>query len=132
MKRLDFFYIEKRQFVLAIAGSFFVVSGEIVRDKGTNIFYDPHADTTFQVVNGERVSALSYEAFGTYPHNLDNLSHWKEKAVYASLMFACMNKIHIDLDTKLSMLQWLETHGWDVSGFGSLNMMGRLGNDQSL
>ena len=69
-----FFYIEKGEFVLAIAGSFFVVSGELVRDKGTNLFYDPHADMTFQLVG-------------------------------------------------------LESREWEVSGFGSLNMLREAGHE---
>ena len=43
--------------------------------------------------DGERISALSYESFGTYPHNLDNLSWWRVCARCASRFLIGWNEV---------------------------------------
>ena len=128
-KRLDYFYFNKGYLTLSIRGTHFVVSGEILRDIATNLFYDPHLNESFQLVSGERVSALSYGVFGTYPNNLEHHSQWIEKAIYASLIFAGTGDIKLSIDEMIAMLEWLESRGWNVDGFGALNLLREERND---
>ena len=80
--------------VIKIDRNCFVVDGDTVQELGTNLHYDPITDETFQLIaDGRRVSALSYEAFGTYPRSLDNHSRWKRYARRACLFFMSMHEI---------------------------------------
>ena len=63
--------------VIKIDTHCFVVDGDTVREMGTNLHYDPVTDESFQLLaDGRRVSAMSFEAFGTYPRALHNHSRW--------------------------------------------------------
>ena len=95
----DFRYY--RDFALATNGSHvvkidrnrFVVDGATLQEIGTDLHYDPVTDESFQLLaDGRRVSAMSYEAFGTYPRALDNHSRWWGRARRAAKFFMCMDE----------------------------------------
>ena len=72
----------------------FVVDGGTVQEVGTDLHYDPVTDESFQLlVDGRRVSALSYEAFGCYPQCLDNHSRWMRYAQRAAKFFMHMHEL---------------------------------------
>ena len=65
-----------------------------VREVGTGTHWDPIHDDCFRYdSNGSRISALSYESFGTYPQNLKALSWWRECARFASRFLIGWNEV---------------------------------------
>lgn len=80
--------------VVKIDKTCFVVDGATVQEVGTNLHYDPVTDETFQLLaDGRRVSAMSYEAFGTYPMALDKHSRWWGRARRAAKFFIAMHEL---------------------------------------
>ena len=80
--------------VVKIDKTCFVVDGDTVQEVGTDLHYDPVTDMSFQLLaDGRRVSALSYEAFGTYPRALDIHSRWLGRAHRAAKFFMSMHEL---------------------------------------
>lgn len=80
--------------VIKIDTHCFVVDGDTVQEMGTNLHYDPVTDESFQLLaDGRRVSALSFEAFGTYPRELDNHSRWLRYARRAAKCFMAWHEL---------------------------------------
>ena len=80
--------------VIKIDTHCFVVDGDMVHEVGTNLYYDPVTDDSFQVLaDGRRVSALSFEAFGCYPGALDLHSRWKRFARRAAKYFMSWHEL---------------------------------------
>ena len=80
--------------VIKIDKTCFVVDGDTVQEVGTNLHYDPVTDRSFQLLaDGRRVSALSYEAFGTYPRAFENHSRWMRYAYRAAKFFMHMHEL---------------------------------------
>lgn len=80
--------------VVKIDKNCFVVDGNTLQEIGTDLHYDPVTDDTYQLLaDGRRVSAMSYEAFGTYPRCLDIHSRWLGRARRAAKFFISMHEL---------------------------------------